>query len=159
LRFSPIFAWLALAAAISGLLTGNLAWLLLALIIGGVFWPAGIYFDKLRRSVKVKYFFSDEVRLRFQALFDGYIALSGCQKSWQIFDESHTNDWKRNAGTKTQVQRRPIKIARGQPTYIISDFSLPAIVGKNTQLYFAPDAVLVISKSETTALNYSELSV
>ncbi|MEX2441444.1 MAG: hypothetical protein WD400_02230, partial [Pontimonas sp.] len=75
------------------------------------------------------------------------------------FATAPTWDWKRNAGATRLNERRATRFSERRPGCIRGRARFPCIDLGANQLYFLPDAALVVGKSTVTALSYQDLRI
>ena len=117
------------------------------------------YQDDLRKSVILFYDFEPEIEVTYQKLHDCFNSLKSCAKTWHIEAKGDTNDWKRNSGASSLVNRNRITLSIGQPPFMKTNIKVPVIpVGRQT-LYFFPERILVFDKGFVGAVSYDDLII
>jgi hypothetical protein len=129
----------------------------LVALYGSIFIPLAIFLDRYRRSVRVSVRLNRTAETITTALSESFSELKKCQKIWRVRAEGQTNDWKRNAGANVLNQRDKISLQIARPKCMRGDAAFPEVNLGNAELYFLPDAVLVISKASVAALHYRDL--
>jgi hypothetical protein len=119
--------------------------------------PFSIFLDRYRRSVRVSLNLNSTAQTVTEVLSQAFSDLVSCNALWSVRLEVHTSDWKRNAGANTLNKRRLIRPRRARPSCIRGNVAFPAIDLGTAEIFFLPDAVLVISKNSVAALHYRDL--
>jgi hypothetical protein len=112
--------------------------------------------DRYRTSLSIEYKLGGEALANFNALTAAFEEIER-GKSWQTEAQGLTNDWKRNAGANILSQRRSITSGFGKPSPIKTKIKFPYFKLHGEEIYFAPDAVLVVAKSGIAVLRYHDL--
>ena len=119
--------------------------------------PISIFLDRYRRSVKVGIKLNRVAQTITEALSESFSDLKSCNAIWRVQAEGRTADWKRHAGATTLSQRHVINPHFARPSCIRGNVTFPAIKLASAELFFLPDAVLVVSKRTVAALHYRDL--
>jgi hypothetical protein len=126
-------------------------------ILGIIAWPIAWFFDLHRLTMTLEYNLEESQRERFTALTNAFQKLVDCRNVWRIPVEWAESDWKRHAGSSTNVQREDVHRSFGTPSLIKSNLAFPCLPLKGKKLFFAPDTILVTSGSSIVALNYEDV--
>jgi hypothetical protein len=121
--------------------------------------PVSIYVDRYRRSVRVDFQPDGDAKQITGALSESFKQLRSSKFVWSINSQGHTSDWKRNAGATTLVKRQKIALQFGKPTCVRGRVRFPCIQIGRTELFFASDAVLMVSSGSVAALHYRDLAL
>jgi Protein of unknown function (DUF4236) len=124
-----------------------------------IFVPLSIFLDRYRRSVKIEYKLDKITKLISSAIDESFTDLSTCNSIWSVQAQAHTTDWKRNAGATLLNKRQRIYLKSKQPSCIRGPAHFPAINLGADELYFLPDATLLVTKDSVAALSYQDFSV
>lgn len=116
-------------------------------------------YDLLNKTVVLFYEFDDELEKAYQLLHDSFDQLSKSVKIWHITAQGKSNDWKRNAGATSIVNRNQIKLKKMSPPFIKTNISVPAIPAGKQTLYFFPERILVYDNKGIGAVNYRDLNL
>ena len=130
-----------------------------AAVLGLIIWSAAALFDQHRLTVTLEYNLQDNQSQPFNELVKAFQGLMDCRRTWRIPVQSGQSDPKRNAGAAFTVGREQISISTGTPKLIKSNVAFLCFPLGNKTLYFAPDAILVISGRSVAALRYDDLAV
>jgi hypothetical protein len=126
-------------------------------LYGTIFIPIAIFLDRYRRSVKVGIELNRTAETVSAALDESFSELKGCYAIWSVRAEAVTADWKRNAGATKLNQRNSIRLKTARPRCIRGKAAFPSMTLSNAEMFFLPDAVLVVSKNSVAALRYRDL--
>lgn len=119
--------------------------------------PGAIYLDRYRRSIKIQYEPEGTAKMVATTLAETFGDLRNCAKTWSLRAQGQTTDWKRNAGATTLTDRKQIQLVFGRPTCIRGTATFPALKTSDQELYFLPDALLIVKKQSVAVLAYQEL--
>jgi hypothetical protein len=120
---------------------------------------AGGVFDQMSKTVVLFYNLDSEAAEKYQKLHDTFDRLSQCERKWRIEAKGSTLDWKRNAGARSLVRRRTVRLLKTQPPYVKTNISVPTIpLGRQT-LFFFPDRLLVFESKAVGAVGYDSLAL
>jgi hypothetical protein len=109
--------------------------------------------------LKIEYKWDDDGQRIAGALSESLGELGRCAALWSITSQGHTSDWKRNAGATTLVKRDRIYIRSKRPACIRGHSKFPAIKLGAAELFFLPDAALVVTTESVAALRYEDLQI
>jgi hypothetical protein len=144
---------------VAALSTGDQLLVGLAALYATILTPVGVYLDRYRRSVKVVYQPDGYAKKFADAFSEAFAELRKCRAIWSIRSEGHTSDWKRHAGCNTLVKRQRIYLQHKRPACIRGRVTFPAIAIGSDELFFSPDAVLLVTSSSVAALHYRDLEL
>lgn len=128
-------------------------------LLGLIVWSAAALFDQHRLTVKLEYNLQDDQSRPFNEMVKTFQQLMNCKRIWRIPVQTGQTDPKRNAGASFTDEREPLSLSTGTPTLIKSNVAFLCLPLGNKTLYFAPDAILVISGRSVAALRYDDLAV
>jgi hypothetical protein len=158
-RLAPLIAIMNAGLFIGALAAGDQILIALAALYTAVFTPIGVYLDRYRRSVKVGYQPEGPAKKIAEALSESFSDLRQCRAIWSIRSEGHTSDWKRNAGAGTLVKRQRIYLQQKAPACVRGGVTFPSIAIGADELFFLPDAVLLVTPGSVAALHYRDLAL
>ena len=160
MRIGPVFAAVALVAALGLLVSG-----VDPVIQGGVdvCWLAATYFafrrDTLAKTVVLFYAFDQPLECAYEALHKAAGDLANCVGCWHIAASGAVYDRKYHAGASAVVDRKATAIRRAAPAFLKTNIETISIgVGKQT-LFLFPDRVLVYAAGEVGAIGYDRLRI
>jgi len=145
------------------LITFNLnspPWLSLILIILSV--GSYSYFfkkDVERKTVTISYELDKEIKNSFEKMNKGFEELNENDSLWRIETQQKTDDWKRNSGASSLVNRKLISIFNELPPFLDSNIIPYGFKVDNKSYYFFPDRILIYQKKEVGSVVYNELKV
>jgi hypothetical protein len=129
------------------------------IILGIVAWPLAALFDRHRLTITLEYSLEANHNQSFNLLTNAFRELMKCGGMWRIPAEFKQDDWKRNAGSSASVQRKRVYLSLGTPKLIKSNVAFLCIPLSNKSLFFAPDAILIVSGKSIAALNYDDVEI
>jgi hypothetical protein len=159
LRLAPFVIISCLSVLIATLTFGDQILFALAALHTAIFVPAAIFLDRYRRSLKIVYTWDSGAQRIASALSESLGELGRCTALWGIASQGDTSDWKRNAGATKLVERERIFIRSKKPVCIRGVAKFPAIKLGAAELFFLPDAALVVTSESVAALHYADLDV
>ncbi len=122
-----------------------------------VFTAISVLLDRYRRSVKVRLNLTRAAETIAAALNNSFLDLANCGGIWSVRSEGRTSDWKRNAGAAILTQRDKIRPRITRPKCIRGHVAFPMLKLSNAELFFLPDAVLIVSNQSAATLNYKDV--
>jgi hypothetical protein len=158
-RFAPGALVASICLALGALVSGNQLLIGLAALHTTVFVPWAVFLDRYRRSVHIQYSLDDTASQIADAISQAFADLKQCAFIWLISAKGGTSDWKRNAGASALIKRQRIYPRAKRPSCIRGSLSFPCITIGAEELYFLPDAMLVIKSNAVTALSYPDFSI
>jgi hypothetical protein len=156
IRFAPIVFAICLALVVFAFNSGDNHWINLSALFTVTFVPLSILLDRYRRSIAIKYEFQGVANTVAHTLAETFNELKGCSRVWSVIAEGRV-DRKRNAGANTRNQRKKIYPRFGRPNCLRGYVKFPALKLGRQELYFIPDAILVVTRGSVAALTYQEL--
>jgi hypothetical protein len=146
---------------VSASAAGSIANSAVILMIAGacIAWSAAALHSRQSLTVSLEYNLSGKELEPFNQLTRAFKVLGSCERVWQIPSEMSQADWKRNAGASKTVERRPTSLSTDQPALIKSNIEFLRLALANENLYFTPDAVLIIAGKSVAALRYDEVEI
>lgn len=117
-------------------------------------------YDKYSKSFVVYYELESEAEARFKDLYDGFISLAGCHKSWHVEAKgeiTNLQDWKRNAGAQALVKLQSFVPKLGSPPIFRTNIKVPILEAGLQTLYFFPDRIFIFEGKTAGAIPYDEL--
>jgi hypothetical protein len=159
IRFAPFVLGFCLCMFVAAAMLGNQLALGLVALLTTVFVPISIYLDRYRRSVRIDYELSGIAKTVAAALAESFGDLQGCKKVWSISAHGYTADWKRHAGATKLIDRKRIYPNFEDPECLRGATKFPCVRLGKEQLFFLSDAVLVVTKTGVTAIDYRDLVI
>jgi hypothetical protein len=156
-RLAPLMLIGSLGLFLISSIVGDQVLVGLSALFATVHVPISIFLDRYRRSVKVGIKLNPIAQTITAVLSESFSDLKSCNVIWDVQAEGHTSDWKRHAGATTLSQRHVIRPQFDRPGCIRGNVTFPTIKLGRAQLFFLPDAVLVVSKRSVAALHYRDL--
>lgn len=118
----------------------------LAVMLSGIFLTRSLRrSDKLRRNTQLIYEFDAPARVRHNKVLRAFEALAQSSQVWSQQTEQSTYDWKRNAGARTLITRRPIAVGRFDPLGVETNVPVCGLNFGQWQLFFMPDHIFVLN--------------
>lgn len=127
--------------------------LFVGLAAAGMAW----YWDKQRRTVVIVYDLADHFLRSYEHFAKALEELGTADRIWNIESAGHTNDWKRNAGAGTLLNRKSARIGYGLPSIVKTNVSVPAIIGGKQNIYFFPDVAIVSDGNKFGAIAHHDI--
>jgi hypothetical protein len=115
------------------------------------------HYDVLQGTVVLQYLLEDDASKIFAELSNTFMRGGACKAIWHLDAQGRTNDWKRNSGVSTLVQRSGSKIDFSPPKKIQCNLKIPSLRAGRKTLYFFPDRLLIYDKSGVGAVSYAHL--
>lgn len=159
LRFAPLIQLLSILVFVAALFHASQMSLGLSALYATTFVPIAIFLDRYRRSVKIIYAPQGPTAQIAHALADSFEDIIACKCIWSIRAEGNTEDWKRNAGATTLSRRKRADVRFDKPTCISGNSKFPALRLGKDEIYFLPDAALIIVGGSVAAVHYRDLEV
>ena len=156
-RLAPLTLIGSLGLFIISSISGDQVLVGLSALFATVLVPISIFLDRYRRSVKVGIKLDRTAQTITAVLSESYSDLKSCSVIWDVQAEGRTSDWKRHAGATTLSQRHVIRPQFSRPGCIRGNVRFPEIKLGSAELFFLPDAVLVVSKRTVAAFHYRDL--
>lgn len=159
LQFASLILLISVLLFVLALVHGNQLWQSLSALYATICIPLAITIDRYRRSVKITYEPQGPASQIASALGDSFNDLASCNSVWRVQAEGNTADWKRNAGATVLNQRKRIQIGLDRPTCIRRGPVFPALKSGKEEIYFFPDAALIVANGSVAAVPYHQLNV
>jgi tetratricopeptide (TPR) repeat protein len=134
-------------------------WFGAAVSLGGAI-PITLHLRRLdltRGRAVLTYELDLDAEQKFARLSDAFAQLASCDRVWHVSAQGDTNDWKRNAGARSLVKRKPIELTVGKPPRVMSNIDVPAVPAGREMLYFFPDRMVIYTRVGVGAVTYSDL--
>jgi hypothetical protein len=157
-RLSPLILFACLLLLIPAFASENQLLLGLVALLTTVFVPLSLYLDRYRRSVKIEYKLEGLANTVAAALAESFGELRNCNSIWSIRAEGRTADWKRHAGATGLVKRHKTHPRSQRPACIRGRAAFPCIAFGADEIYFLPDAALLMTPSSIAALRYQDFT-
>jgi hypothetical protein len=159
IRIEPLVLIVCIILLIVALLSKNQFLLGLVAITAFAFVPLVKLLDRYRRSVRIDYTLDDTAKKISIALDESFADLKECSLIWNVTARGDISDRKRNAGATELAIRQRIQAQTKRPSCIRGDVSFPCLKIYNEELYFLPDAMLVIRPKSAAALRYKDFTI
>lgn len=130
-----------------------------AAIAGVVFLLFSCFVDRYRRSLAIAYKPDGAAAKISDALAQCFADLQQSSHIWNVTAGGATSDWKRNAGANHLIKRERTYAVFTRPSCIRGDLSFPSIRLGKDDLFFLPDAMLLIGRKSVAALQYRDFLV
>lgn len=115
--------------------------------------------DIKRKTVTVVYQLDEMVNDAFLKMNSGFEVLENCERLWIVQTKNATNDWKRNAGASSLINKKMFHIQKGLPSYFESNIIPYWFNVEGKRYYFFPDRVLIYKGDLVEVLRYPELLI
>jgi len=119
--------------------------------------PIAIFLDRYRRSVRVSLKLNQAAQTITEILAESFSDLNKCNRIWSINAEAQVSDWKRNAGATKLNKREDIRPRITRPSCLRGRVAFPKVKLGSAEIFFLPDAILIVSKKSVAALHYRDL--
>jgi hypothetical protein len=126
---------------------------------GLVFLLLSHFVDRYRRSLAIAYRPEGAAAKISDALAQCLSDLQQSSHIWQVTAKGATSDWKHNAGAHHLIERRRTYAVFGKPRCIRGELSIPSIRLGREDLFFLPDAMLLVGSKSVAALQYKDFAV
>jgi hypothetical protein len=117
------------------------------------------FIDRYRRSIRIDCVLAGIGETISRALAEAFTDLRNCGAVWNIHARGNTSDWKRNAGASQVASRQRIFPSEKRPSCIRGNAKFPALKIGVEELFFAPDAILIVAGRSVAALQYHDLII
>jgi len=159
LRVAPFVIIACLCVLAATVSFGDQILFALAALHAAIFVLAAVLLDRYRRSLKIVYTWDSDAQRIASSLSESLGELGRCAALWSIASQGDTSDWKRNAGATKLVERERIYIQSKKPVCIRGVAKFPVIKLGAGQLFFLPDAALIVTTDSVAALHYADLNI
>jgi hypothetical protein len=119
----------------------------------------GARIDVERKTMTLQFDLEDSSRERFLSWEQALSDLGRCARIWRIQRQSHTDDWKRNAGASQLVSRTTVRLDKCLPPYLLSNVTPYCLSLGSQMLYFFPDRLLVYERNTIGGVSYDSLEI
>ena len=114
--------------------------------------------DVIRKTTPLAYEFEDrDSEIFFSQLSESIKQLSSSQKVWRLKSQISTDDWKRNAGSRSVVVRQISKVGKTSPHLLEVNLSVWGIDTGEIKIYLLPDVAFVLQRGVYTAISYKDI--
>lgn len=160
IKYSTVSLICSIILFIVGWNTNYSIWLLWSIAIASIL-SYSYFFNKdvKRKTVTVIYELDKEIKEPYLKMNNGFHALTKSHRIWRIETKENTDDWKRNAGASSIVNRKTFQINKELPPFFDSNLTPFNFNLDNKKYYFFPDRILVYQGKEVGMVRYSELEV
>ena len=111
------------------------------------------------RMTRLVYELSEAGQQHQQILETSTASLASSQAIWRVVTNSHTSDWKHNAGASHLLTRSRASMTASVPPYVESNIPLQCLNLGAIRLYFLPDLVLYWQNGSFGSISYDDLIV
>ena len=143
-------------------------WLIATIVLVALAFPVflvsaiiGLIFKiVIRKKMKVPmvYSFDEESSTAYENLSAMWMSLNQNQRFWQNISETKL-DKKTSGGASRGITRIPTHAISKLPFFIESNVQVFGLKLRKQSVYFMPDKILVISKKDVGAINYSDIDM
>jgi hypothetical protein len=113
--------------------------------------------DAYSRSIHVEYSLDHTSATIAENIRRSFEKIMRCAGLWSVKAKTGTQDWKRNAGATNLQSRRSLTLDFARPGCLRIAAAFPRLRGAGEDLYFLPDAVIVLSRGSAAALAYKDI--
>jgi hypothetical protein len=142
--------------------SANLIFGVFILLEAIVAWAIGFWLDQSFRRSVLFYNLGAEAAAKFEHATTEFDALAACKGKWHIPSGGVVRDlttWKRNAGARHLVERKPAGLDYSLPKILRSNLTPPALrLGRRT-FYFFPEVMIVQDGKKFGAVAYGDLDI
>jgi hypothetical protein len=157
-RLSPLILFACLLLFIPAFASKNQLLLGLIALLTTVFVPLSLLLDRYRRSVRIEYKLEGLANTVAAALAESFGELRNCNSIWSVGAQGQTTDWKRHAGATGLIKRHRIYPQSRRPACIRGRAAFPSITFGAVEIYFLPDAALIVTPGSIAALRYQDFT-
>jgi len=147
-------------------LHSNNPYFLWILGLGVIIFAILIYFlslqDRKRLEMEIQYEMDDQMSIFYKTFASHFLSFNSSHRKWQYLHSQRNDDWKRNAGAGTLINRTPIAavyVHKNPINYFKTNIEIPYIKLKNTELFFLPERLLIRRGDKFAAVFYKNLSL
>jgi hypothetical protein len=115
------------------------------------------HLDVTHGTAILRYDLDPQAQQAFGRFVTAFNRFGTCGAIWHVQAVGAVDDWKRNAGASTRVDRTTSRPAATQPPRVNCNIQVPTIRAGRSTLYFFPDRVLVYQKQNIGAVPYSDV--
>ena len=160
IKYSTISLISSIFLFVIALSMGSPEWLNLIIIIISLALYSYLFTKDIeRKTVTVIYELDKEIKNPFHKLNNGFEEFKKTDKLWRIETQQSTNDWKRNSGASTLINRKIFQILQELPPFFNSNIIPRGFKIDNKQYYFFPDRILIYQGKNVGVSPYSELRI
>ncbi|OZG49385.1 hypothetical protein PSRA_1634 [Pseudoscardovia radai] len=110
---------------------------------------------RLTMKVPMEYSFDDEARAAYDDLSAIWMSLNNNKKFWQAVSESDL-DGKARGGASHALKRIPVRATSAMPFFVESNVRPFGLRLRKQRVYFLPDKILVVSRTNVGAISYED---
>jgi len=118
-----------------------------------------IQYDALKKSVVIMFDLEEESSIAFRKLFTTIERIGQSHRIWHVHHRADVFDPKYHAGAGAVQTRSSASILIGDPPYVKTNLSIPALRLQNCSLYFFPDQMLFFTAKGVGAVPYQDFQV
>ncbi len=118
------------------------------------------HIEKIKRTITINYDFEDGEALDYQKIINAFNNLASNEAVWLIVESkevSGTYESKLNAGANDLVDKKDVQIGSGNPPWVETNVSVPALITDALALYMMPDGILVYDDQGVGFVEYNDL--
>jgi len=119
----------------------------------------GLRLNLSRSTISLEYNLQDDQTRAYQEFSNAFRELVKSRRVWRIPAKIGQSDWKRHAGASTTIERNPISLSVSTPNLINSNLEFMCVPLGTKNLYFTPDAILLVAGNSVAALRYDDLEI
>jgi hypothetical protein len=114
--------------------------------------------DIKRKTTPLFYEFSDDYsENKFQDGIASFSDLAATKSAWRLKSKVAVSDWKRNAGSNSELIRHRSKIGKLNPNLLKTNVEVWGIDAGGIKLYLLPDRLFVFQDGIYSAISYGEV--
>jgi hypothetical protein len=114
--------------------------------------------DVERKTTPLFYEFSDDYSERkFHDGIASFSSLNTTKTAWRLKSKVAVNDWKRNAGSNSNLIRQRAKIGKLSPSLLKTNIEVWGVDAGSIKLYLLPDKFFVFQDGVYSAISYDNL--
>lgn len=118
--------------------------------------------DKKRLTMEINYDMDDKIKGVYGQFLEYFKEGTKSNRIWQVIHSRGTNDWKRNAGAGTLVNRiklNGIFLDKKPTLFFKTNIQIPNVSLKGTDMYFFPERLVIRKNGQFAAVFYKNLSL
>ncbi|MBT1696180.1 DUF4236 domain-containing protein [Fulvivirgaceae bacterium PWU4] len=133
------------------------------LFIGLTMWCVALYKNDLRRkTLEIYYSVDREIEALHKKFLEFFREFADSDKVWQKLHKRNVHDTKYHAGALQLVSRAPVLgvyLSKNPLPHFKTNISIPAIILRNTEIYFFPERIILKREHEFGTVPYKNLKI
>lgn len=118
--------------------------------------------DRERFAMEIQYEMDERMKPIYEQFVSKFLSFNACSRKWQYLHSQRNQDWKRNAGAGSLINRIPIAGISDHKVpnkFLKTNVKIPYIKLRNTELFFLPERLLIRRGNQFAAVFYKHLEI